>query len=129
MEKKANTPTEPGLATVVPDSELREWLESGADEPRELIVEVRSPPRQISATPRAPGHGRLVNIAGSSAAGREDRLRQLAEFVTHFACGKLTLLKAAGALALRTSGKDARQIARHHLVKSIRPNRRLGQPG
>ena len=26
-------------------------------------------------------------------------------------------------LALLTSGKDAQQIARHHLVKAIRPNR------
>jgi hypothetical protein len=113
------------LDAVVPDSELREWFNSGAGEPRELIVEVKHPLWQVAVSLRAPGNIRNVGVVNARFIGCEEQLRQLADFVTTISHEKPTMLKGAGALALRISGKEALQVARHQLVKTIRPNRLL----
>ena len=52
-------------------------------------------------------------------------LKELAAFACQVLDEPPNTLSAAGALAVRANGKQARTLAENHLVKAVRWNRRL----
>jgi len=112
--------------TVVPDLDLRHWLESGTDEVRELIVEACVPKRRVSLSRRGHLGSAPMDIRTSAPEERESVLSGLAAFASELLDEPPKTLRAAGALAVCATPKQAKALAEHRLVKTIRPNRRLG---
>ena len=110
--------------TTIKDPELIAWVAGDSDELRELIVEARLPERKV--TFRNEG-GRPVpsGSQSESTVNRESVLAALDAFLTELLDHSTTVLKAAGAIAVKASSRQVRQFANHHWVKAIRPNRRL----
>ncbi len=108
------------------DPALAAWLRDEGDDIREVIVEAHLPQRQILM--RLGEKGRMVPDRMVSASPPAERVRLLEE-LNHFLAGQMhlttTVLKAAGAIAVRASGEDVRHILEHPMVKAIRPNRKL----
>jgi hypothetical protein len=116
--------TIPALSQVVPDSDLCAWIENEGKDVRELIVEVKMPPRKVSVGPDRRIH-RVMGGESSEGRKREEILAEVASFAAEVLDEPPNPLKAAGALALRATGKQARKLAEHELIQAIRPNRRL----
>ncbi len=100
-----------------------DWLAADADGPLELIVEVAIPATQVAF--RKIGAGRLApsQTVGESAASRDQMLGQVRTFLLDLLGSRPTVLKAAGALVVRATPGQARQILDHPLVSTVRPNR------
>lgn len=110
---------------MVNDTDLRNWMETEGEAVRELIVEVKLPRRKVSVVPGVPGEAAVVKVKSAAGTKREKVLAELASFAAEMLDEPPNALKAAGALALRATAKQARALAQHRLVKAIRPNRHL----
>ncbi len=108
------------------DHELSEWLARSNAEERELIVEAAVPSRKVSFRKRADGRMLPAAVGGSEA--RTAVLEELRSYLQGLLATPPTLLKAAGALAVRASGSEAQALLEHPLVKSLRLNRKLHPP-
>lgn len=108
------------------DPSLVEWMQEDSTGIREVIIEAHLPQRQLLM--RLGESGRMVPDRLLSPSPPTDRVRMLEE-LNDFLSGQMqlptTILKAAGAIAVRASGKDVRHILEHPMVKAIRPNRKL----
>ncbi len=71
--------------------------------------------------------GRLSPIlkGPGPSAKRDEALAELSAFASSLLPEPPKTLRAAGALVLRATPAQARELAAHPLVKAIRPNRRL----
>ena len=116
----------PDYWKTVKDAEIAEWLTRDSSDPRELIVEARLPARKVAVQKRADGRVVADGINGSTASDRAAVLAELHAFLSEKLDIPPVLLKAAGALAVRATSQQVRQFAEHPLVKSIRPNRKVG---
>ncbi|MBF0340589.1 MAG: hypothetical protein HQL95_06435 [Magnetococcales bacterium] len=114
------------METPYRDPSLDSWMRDQGDEIREVIIEARLPQRQIQM--RLGEKGRMIPDRLASSGTPEERLQRLEELNT-FLVWELqlttTVLKAAGAVAARVSGKDLERILEHPLVKAVRTNRRF----
>jgi hypothetical protein len=108
----------------VEDTALRDWLASDRGDAGELIVEASVPPRSVSVGVRAHGRVAATGITGDRPA-RQAVLDELGAYLADTLRTHPTLLRSAGAFAVKASPQEARRIASHRLVKTIRPNRRL----
>jgi hypothetical protein len=115
------------LWQAVQDADTIAWLSADSNEARELIVEAKLPARKILMQERG-GRSVPAGIDAKASAERAAVLTELYDFLAEQVDIPPVLLKAAGAIAVRATGQQARQFANHPLIKSIRPNRKLGQP-
>ncbi len=113
-------------APKIRDVELTEWLARSSDEVRELIVEAAVPRRKISLL-RGTG-GRLLPADVASSGSRTEVLEELRSYLKDLLATSPTLLKAAGALAVRASGREAQELLAHPLVRALKLNRKLLPP-
>ena len=107
----------------VHDRELLAWLSGDGDEKQELIVEAAVPRRKVSF--RAVPDGRLLPATIGGSAKKKAILEELASYLTELLHTRPTLLRAAGAFAVRATGSEAERLLDHPLVRSVRLNRRL----
>jgi len=122
----------PPAAGKVRDPELVHWLAgTGSDEMGErveMIVEVASPRRRVGFRP-APG-GRVRPGAVTEGGSDDDRrrrravLEELRRDLEQLLAEPPIPLRAAGALALRATRAETRQVLEHPLVRAVRLNRR-----
>lgn len=110
----------------VHDSELAEWLGRSSDDERELIVEAAVPRRKVSFRTRA--GGRLLPADVESSGSRNAVLDELWSYLNDLLATPPTLLRAAGALAVRASGREAQLLLDHPLVRSLKWNRKRYPP-
>ena len=110
---------------TVKDRELLAWLAAESDDTQELIVEAAVPERKVSFTKRPGGRTAASGIDSGPAAEREAVLDELNEFLTRQLDSPTTVLKSAGAIAVRATSRQVRAFADHRLVKAIRPNRKF----
>ncbi|HBL26745.1 MAG TPA: hypothetical protein DD490_07920 [Acidobacteria bacterium] len=112
------------------DPELADWLLQESGEVREVLVDADLPRRTVTldgtggGRPRATG---LHDAAGSG--GRQEILRRLRALLEPFLDTPPVVLEAAGAVAVRATGRQVRGFVDHPLVKAVRPNRRLRHAG
>lgn len=109
----------------VQDPELIKWLSSESVDVRELIVEANLPERKV--TLRRGADGRLIpeGIRSPATPKRADVLAELGLFLGELLDDTPSLLKSAGAIAVKATGRQVRQFVDHPLVKGIRANRKL----
>ncbi len=108
----------------VPDTDLRAWILEENNEERELIVEALVPARKVRFKKWA-GTSRAPESIESEPGDRARILCELRDYLESEVDLRTTLLKAAGAIAIRATGRQVRRFVEHPLVKAIRPNRRL----
>jgi hypothetical protein len=114
-------------ASSIPASrepDLIEWLASDSEEEREVIIEARLPRRTLPPKQRSTG----VSSTPRKSATAQERAEVLAEldsFLARQLSSPRVMLRAAGAIALRTTGRQAHRLLGHPLIKAIRFNRRL----
>ncbi len=117
----------PGTATIasqkVFDSELVEWLTRDSSDARELIVEAKLPARKVSFQ-KGP-QGRMLPRSVGKTASRTDALGDLFVDAKALLGTPPTLLKAAGALAVKATRRETQKLLEHPLVRAVRLNRRL----
>ncbi len=108
------------------DVELTDWLARSSDEVRELIVVAAVPRRRVSLL-RGAG-GRMLPTDVASSGSRTEVLEELGSYLKDLLKTSPTLLKAAGALAVRASGRQAQELLGHPLVRSLKLSRKLLPP-
>ncbi len=107
------------------DDKLSAWLDTPDDERREIIVEAQVPQRRVRL-PAGRGQGtRPAEVATADGPSRAAVLQELQEFLTEVVGTAPRILAAAGAIPLRATQDQLRQIVRHPLVRAVRTNRRL----
>lgn len=109
----------------VKDRELAEWLRSGGDEERELIVQAEAPPRKATIERRRNGRVIPTRIKKAEGALREEAVSRLADELNRFVDQRPIILKSAGAVVVRATRNQVLRFANHPLVKTIYPNRTL----
>ncbi len=109
----------------IPDHELCAWVDAKGEDIRELIVEAKLWRVKVSPLPGKPGNPNVTDAASGKMKSRHEILAELASYVSQISGEPPNILKAAGALALRATREQTRMLSKHHLVKAIRPNRRL----
>ena len=116
-------------ASKVQDSDLAAWLSEDSGELREVLIDAAVPSRQVTLAPRPDGRLLPVDLRSEASPRTRDQvLRRLKTFLTRLLDTPPVVLEAAGALAVRASSHQMRQVVEHPLVKSVRPNRKLRQP-
>jgi hypothetical protein len=115
------------LRQVVQDADTLAWLSADSNEARELIVEAKLPARKALIQERDGGRSVSMGMDAGASAERAAVLAELHAFLAEKLDTPPVLLKAAGAIAVRTTSQQVRQFADHPLVKTIRPNRKLVQ--
>jgi hypothetical protein len=125
-------PGRDGLDIMLSD-DLAEWLNrndpDADDEPRELIVEARTPPRHVKVDARRSG---VLVPREVEPTGPVDRARVTSELqreLTRLLGSPTTVLRAAGAVVVRARRDQLREILKLPLVKAVRPNRSLKRSG
>jgi hypothetical protein len=113
---------------AVLDSDLAAWLEGEGDETREMIVEAKLPARTVHLAQGAFGGHLPKEIRTEGDGDRAAVLRELQDDLNGLLGGTTSLLRAAGAIAVRANREQLLEIAKHPLVKAVRANRRL-KPG
>lgn len=112
----------------VHDPELADWLSQESGEVREILVDAVLPRRTVSLGES----GNRLRPTGlqetPGANGRKEALRQLRTFLERLLETPPVILETAGALAVRATSREVRELVDHPLVKSVRPNRRLRAP-
>jgi hypothetical protein len=107
------------------DDDFARWLAVGGDDVREIIVEVQLPGRSVRMG-RQPSR-RPKQVALDAAVGdRAAILQRLARELNEGLATPPVVLRAAGAIVMRTTGQKAQAMLAHPLVKAIHPNRRFG---
>lgn len=104
---------------------LAEWLERSEADERELIVEADLPRRRVRLGRSAGGPGVVLKGIEGAPVSRQAILDELGAFAAGLLEQPPTVLRSAGALAVRVTPAEARQLAEHPLVRAIRPNRAL----
>lgn len=112
------------MAKKVQDSELAAWLAHDSGETRELIIDAALPVRKIAFSRQGNGRLRPSNIRSDGSA-RHRLLHELEADLAEVLDTPPKVLETAGALAIKATGSQVRELAEHPLVKAIRPNRRL----
>jgi hypothetical protein len=113
----------------VRDPELADWLFHESGEIREILVDVALPRRDVTFA-EVGGRLRAAELRESSPGkGRAEVLRRLRALLEPFLDFPPVVLEAAGALAVRATGRQVRGFVDHPLVKAVRPNRRLRPAG
>ena len=110
------------------DPTLTAWITSGNQEVQEIIIEVHLPPRQMRMMKRNNYQPVPVQLLAGSPDARLQRLQELNSFLAGQMQLTTTVLKAAGAIAVRATGQEVQKILQHPMVKAIRSNRRLFCP-
>ncbi|MBF0383867.1 MAG: hypothetical protein HQL69_22860 [Magnetococcales bacterium] len=100
-------------------------MASKQEDMREVIVEVRLPPRHVKMQQQEGGRSKPVKLVSGSSTQRAKTLDELHNFLATKMHLTPTILKAAGAIVVRASGHDVQLILKNPLVKAIRPNRKL----
>jgi hypothetical protein len=114
----------------VRDPELADWLSRESGEIREILVDADLPRRTVTFEETTGGRPRAAGLReASSGSGRKEILRRLRAFLEPFLDTPPVVLEAAGALAVRATGRQVRGFVDHPLVKAVRPNRRLRPAG
>ncbi len=109
------------------DQELAEWVCSRGDEKRELIVQANIPNRKVKLSRHGKRHSFPEQVQGCSAGTREEAIANLAKTLAEFVDEPPVILKSAGVVIVKATGRQAQSFAGHPLVKAIYPNRRLGK--
>ena len=112
---------------TVQDKELIEWLRSGKEEERELIVQAKTPQRNVAVTRRADGRTLFLPGEGTEPAAREEAIIKLTKALEQLVEESPVILKSAGAVIVRATRLQALSFVDHPLVKAIYPNRRVGK--
>jgi hypothetical protein len=113
----------------VRDPELADWLSRESGEIREVLVDAVVPRRSV-AFEEAGGRPRAAELRElSTGNGRKEVLRRLRALLEPFLDSPPVVLEAAGALAIRATGRQVRGFVDHPLIKAVRPNRRLRPAG
>jgi hypothetical protein len=107
------------------DDELNAWLNQEDDETREVIVEARVPQRRVQFARGSSNNQLLKEVTTEEGLSRAKVLAQLCDFLTGLLGSAPHILSAGGAIPLRATQDQLRQIVRHHLVKAVRANRKL----
>jgi hypothetical protein len=110
------------------DSDLAAWLEADGDDTREMIVEAKVPARTVSLGQGPSGLHLPKAIRTEGHGDRAEVLRELQDDLNRLLGGTTSLLRAAGAIAVRANREQFLEILKHPLVKVVRANRRL-KPG
>jgi hypothetical protein len=111
----------------VQDKDLARWMFSESDEVREIIVEARVPNRRVTIRKEDGNTGAFTDIKSSSPLKRTKVIEELDSVINGILDEPPVQLRAAGALAVRATGKQALDFVDHTLVKFIRPNRWIGK--
>lgn len=113
--------------SVISDPELIAWLrEENQDEYRELIIEAKVPLRTVLFSHRRNGYRRFESMEGGDDTDRDNILAELRQYLsTILGDESVTVLKSAGAVAVRANRQQLEMIVFHPLVKAIRINRQL----
>ncbi len=111
---------------LIPDRELGRWIETNGEGTRELIVEAKLPRTKVAFERGKPSRPNVADTNPDNSKSRQEILAELASYVSDIVGKPPNIIKSAGALALIATVEQAKLLARHHLVKAIRPNRRLG---
>jgi hypothetical protein len=115
-------PTEPD---PVLGAELLAWANGEGSDRRELIVEATLPRRTVSLEKSDSGRVLPREVKPGSTGSRATVLLQLQHDLNELLGTSTSVLRAAGAIAVRADRTQLRQIARHPLVRAVRPNRRM----
>jgi len=105
------------------DAELEAWLDTEDGAVREVIVEGRLPRRQVRFTPGTPQERQVKEVITEAGDSRTTVLRELQEFLTTLLGHPPGILQAAGAIPVRVTRDQLRQIIQHPLVGGVQSNR------
>ena len=105
------------------DAELEAWLRTTDDAVREVIVEGHVPRRQVRFTFGNPLERQVNEVTTEPGASRSDVLHDLQEFLATLLGQTPHVLHTAGAIPVRVTRDQLRQVMRHPLVRAVRTNR------
>ena len=108
-------------------SELETWLASDRDQPKSLLVLVKTPLRNVDFRSGRRSRALLPKtVRGPSRQQREAAIHRLQQTIENELHTQALPLVAAGALAVNATPEVARRILALPGVKSVAPNRRIG---
>ena len=111
----------------VRDKDLARWMFSESNEVREIIVEARVPNRRVTIRKKNDTSRVFTDMKSTSPLKRKKVIEELDSVINGILDEPPVRLKAAGALAVRATGKQALKFVDHTLVRFIRPNRWIKQ--
>ena len=94
---------------------------------REIIVEARVPNRRVTIRKKHDTSRVFTDIKSPSPLKRKKVIEELDSVINGILDEPPVRLEAAGALAVRATGKQALKFVDHTLVRFIRPNRWIGK--
>ena len=112
-------------ASRITDPDLAEWARKDSDETREIIIQAKLPARRVSASSDLRGRHRLTGFETAGSSSRRALLQELGSELAALTGEEPTMLRAAGAVALRATGRQVHQLLDHPLIRRISSNRQL----
>lgn len=113
------------IDSKIPDVAVRDWLSGSDGEAIELIVEAKLPRRTVSFRKERGKRPVPSGIKSDSGDDRLCALEDLSAYLMKLLNSSPTMLKAAGAIAVRANREQVQQFITHPLVKAVRSNRPL----
>jgi hypothetical protein len=113
------------ISKKVQDKDLVRWIISGSPDTRELIIEARVPSRKVTMQKRKDGYSVPRYLKSSSPSKRANAIEKVNSIIIGIIGKPPVMLKSAGALAVRATGKQVLEFVDNPLVNFIRPNRQL----
>ena len=109
------------------DQELMAWLQSDAAEARELIVQVQTPPRQITMKRHPGGRVQPEQVQDNNIQARQKAIDDLTKVLDALVDTPPVVLQAAAAVVVKVTSEQVLSFIDHRLVKAIYPNRSLSK--
>ncbi len=110
------------------DSDLNAWIKGNGDDTREVIVEANVPSRTVRMGESRTQRHIPQEVVTAGGGDRAMVLKELQDYLSSLLGNTVSVLRAAGAIAVRANREQLREIAKHPKVKAVRVNRRL-KPG
>ena len=107
--------------------ELVAWLQSESTDARELIVQVQTPPRQVTMKRHPSGRVQPGQVQENDARKRQKAIDDLATVLNSLVDTPPVVLRTSGAVVVKATSDQVRRFVDHRLVKAIYPNRSLSK--
>ena len=111
----------------IQSQELIAWLQSDATDAREVIVQVQTPPRQITMKRHPSGRIQPEHVREHDIQARQQAIDDLTKVLDALVDMSPVVLHSAGAVVVKATSEQVRSFIEHHLVKAIYPNRSLSK--